>query len=135
MENLGNSLESVLVDSNVFIDYLRAGKDPVSELGEQYESTDLVTCGVVKAEVLRGVRSLAVRERLESFFNTMRYIDTPFDLWNETWELAWALDRQGKVLPLPDIMIATCAKKAECAVLTNDKHFHQIPELLVLRRN
>jgi len=133
MEDLENSLESVLVDSNVFIDYLRAGKDPVSELSRKYENIDLVTCGVVKAEVLRGVKSLAVRDRLESFFNIMRYIDTPFELWNETWELAWSLDRQGKVLPLPDIMIATCAKKAECAILTHDKHFHQIPELLVLR--
>ena len=97
MGNLENSLESVLVDSNVFIDYLRAGKDPVSELNRKYENTDLVTCGVVKAEVLRGVKSIAVRGRLESFFNIMRYIETPINLWDETWELAWALDRQGKV--------------------------------------
>ncbi len=133
MEDLENKLESVLVDSNVFIDYLRAGKDPVSELSQKYESTDLVTCGVVKAEVLRGVKSLAVRGRLESFFDIMRYIETPINLWDETWELAWSLDRQGRVLPLTDIMIATCAKKAECAVLTRDKHFDHIPELLVLR--
>jgi len=126
-------IESVMVDSNVFINYLRAGQDPVQELAKKYETTDLVTCGVIKAEVLRGVKSLALRAKLEAFFDIMRYIDTKLATWDDAWQLAWSLDRQGKVIPLTDILIATCAKKAECAVLTNDKHFDFVPELLVLR--
>lgn len=123
----------ILVDTNVFIDYLRAGEDPALKLTEKYDTTDLVTCGVVKAEVLRGVKSQAVRSKLEEFFGIMRYADTSLATWDEVWQLAWLLDRQGKVLPLADIVIAVCAKKAECAVLTRDRHFEHIPELLVLR--
>jgi predicted nucleic acid-binding protein len=124
---------SVMVDTNVFIDYLRARRDPVIELMKRFDSTDLVTCGVVKAEVLRGVKSLPLRNRLEEFFNIMRYVETSHTLWNETFELAWQMDRLGKVLPLTDICIAACAMRARCAVLTNDKHFDQIPGLMVLK--
>ncbi len=125
--------ESILVDSNVFINFLRAGKDPAQELLAQYDIADLVTCGVVKAEVLRGVKSMLLRQNLVSFFNIMRFVESSHALWDETWELAWQLDRQGRVLPLTDIGIAVCALKAESAVLTNDGHFDHIPELLVLR--
>jgi predicted nucleic acid-binding protein len=124
---------SILVDTNVFINYMRSRKDPVIELMKIYESTSLVTCGVVKAEVLRGVKSLALRNRLEDFFDIMRYVETSHSLWNETFELAWQLDRLGKVLPLTDICIAACAMRARCAVLTHDKHFDQIPSLMVLK--
>jgi predicted nucleic acid-binding protein len=127
------SVESILVDSNVFIDFLRAGKDPARELMKRFESTDLVTCGVVKAEVLRGVTSVAVRDKLEAFFDIMRFVETPDSVWNDTWQLAWHLDREGRVLPLTDICIAVCAQRAESAVLTSDRHFDRIPDLVVLK--
>jgi len=124
---------SVMVDSNVFINYLRLGENPAVELMKEFDSTALVTCGVVKAEVLRGIKSIPIRKRAEEFFNIMRFVETSHSLWDETWELAWQLDRQGVVLPLADICIAACAQRADCAVLTNDKHFEQVPGLMVLK--
>ncbi|MGE9267034.1 MAG: PIN domain-containing protein [Verrucomicrobiales bacterium] len=126
-------VESVLVDSNVFIDCLRAGQDPARELLARFELSDLVTCGVVKAEVLRGVRAPRVRDKLAEFFSVMRYVDSPLKIWDATWELAWQLDRRGRVLPLSDLAIATCARKAGAAVFTKDRHFDAIPELTVLK--
>ena len=125
--------KSVLVDTNVFINYLRAGKNPAVELTQIFDSTQLITCGVVKAEVLRGMKSVAVRKKAEEFFDIMRFVNTSHTVWNETIELAWKLDRLGRVLPLADICIAACALRTDSAVFTNDKHFDHIPGLEVVR--
>ncbi len=128
-----DNVESLMVDSNVFIDFLRAGKNPALELAKKYATTDLVTCGMVKGEVLRGIKSLALRDKLETFFGIMCYVDSDTAIWNHAWQLAWTLDRRGRVLPFADIIIATCALRAECAVLTSDRHFDHIPGLMVMR--
>ena len=85
--------------SNVIIDHLRAGEDPIQRLLERFPLTDLITCGVVKAEVLRGVRSVAARDRLCGLFEVMRFVDTNAALWDEAWNLAWTLDRKGITPP------------------------------------
>ena len=123
----------VLVDSNIFIDYLRRGEDPMEALLARYPLADLVTCGVVKAEVLRGVRSIRARDRLAGLFEVMCYVQTNDLLWDRAWQLAWSLDRQGQTLPLTDLVIASCALRERAKVLTNDRHFDLIPDLVVLR--
>ncbi len=125
--------ESILVDSNVFIDLMRKGLDPTRVLLNRYEGTDLVTCGVVKAEVLRGIKGMKARTSLENFFNIMRFSDLGCAAWDDIWELAWRLDREGKVLPLTDIAIASCALRAGAWVMTSDAHFFRIPDLKILR--
>jgi predicted nucleic acid-binding protein len=128
-----NKDHPTLVDSNVFIDDLRQGIDPMRSLLDRFPLTDLVTCGVVKAEVLRGVKSLRARDRLAGLFEVMRYVQTSDRLWDEAWQLAWTLDRQGRILPLSDLVIASCALKEGARVLTSDRHFDHIPNLHVLR--
>ena len=125
--------ESILVDSNVFMDYMKRGRDPIRELLNQFDSTHLVTCGVVKAEVLRGIKSLKARAQFEGFFGVMRFANTYSNTWDEVWKLAWKLDREGKVLPLTDIVIAACGLREEAWVLTSDHHFDQIEGLNVIR--
>ena len=57
----------------------------------------------------------------------MRYIPTTNVVWENTAELAWQLDRQGKILPIQDIHIAACAMAINAVVLTYNQHFHEIP--------
>ncbi|MDB6080423.1 MAG: VapC toxin family domain ribonuclease [Akkermansiaceae bacterium] len=122
----------ILIDSNVYIGFLNAGLDPVREIGGRAALEDVACCGVVKAEVLRGIKGPRQRERLEEFFSVTQMIATPASLWDEAWHLAWKLDRQGKILPLQDIVIACCALRAGAAVMTRDKHFQAIPDLRVI---
>ena len=124
--------ESILVDSNVFIDLMRKGLDPTKVLLNRYDSSDLVTCGIVKSEVLRGIKGMKARDRLETFFKVMRFSDLGSTAWDEIWNLAWQLDRKGHVLPLTDIAIANCALRAGAWVMTSDAHFHKIPELKII---
>ena len=126
MENL------VLVDSNIFIGSLRNNRDPLLEIERTVALENVVTCGIVKAEVLRGVKTFKLRSRLELFFSLTQNIGTSVSVWEDVWRLAWQLDRQGKVLPLQDIIIACCAMKAGARIMTADHHFRQIPGIVVI---
>jgi predicted nucleic acid-binding protein len=42
------------------------------------------------------------------------------------------MDRKENILPLPDLIIAACTLRANAAVLTNDKHFHAVPDPTVI---
>ena len=119
----------VLVDSSIYIQLLRRGVDPSAALLEQMETLNLVTCGVVQVEVLRGLRNPNIKRKLEEFMNVMIFVTTDNRLWAETVELAWKLDRKGRVLPPTDLLIAACALRSGAEVLTLDKHFEDIPDL------
>jgi len=123
----------VLIDSNVYIDLLRARKDPLDYLERRLGLENIICCGVVKAEVLRGIPQLKARNRLEAFFAITQMVGTPARMWDEIWQLAWKLDRQGRCLPFTDIVIACCAMREGAAVMTADRHFDQIPGLRVIR--
>ena len=119
----------VLVDSSVYIRLLRNGVDPVAELASRFEITTLVSCDVVRCEVLRGMVHPKARADLAGFFNLLVHVSTDHRVWRMTENIAWQLDRVGRVLPLPDLIIAACALHAGASVLTEDRHFDSIPGL------
>lgn len=122
----------ILVDSNIYIRISRQGLDPSEKLMRDFKVTDLATCGVVEAEVLRGLRFPKRRQRMTDFFSLLQRLPTPSSLWDEVSDLAWTMDRKGIVLPLTDLIIAACALRARAAVLTYDQHFSNIPGLKLL---
>ena len=95
------------------------------------EKGQLLTCGIIRCEVLRGLRDRRILSRMTELFDLV--VDAPLtpDLWSETARLAWKLDRAGKVLPLTDLVIGTCALRYEAVVLSADPHFRSIPRLRV----
>jgi len=123
----------VLVDSSVFITLLRQRLDPVAALLQRTALEDLVTCGMVRMEVLRGLIHPRIKTRLTEFFGVMQNVPTNNRIWEEATETAWKLGRMGVTLPAQDILIATCALHTGSAVLTFDQHFEEIPGLKVYR--
>ncbi len=119
----------LLVDSSVYIHLLRSGFDPVAALVERFEATELVGCDVVRCEVLRGIIRPKARADLATFFDLLVHVTMDYRAWQETEELAWRLDRAGKILPLTDLIIAVCAFRAGAEVLTRDRHFQMVPRL------
>src|SRR5512133_1406046 len=99
---LANMENGVLVDSSVFIHLLRHDIDPVVALQKEFNSLDLVTCGIVKVEVLRGVKNPKVRERLEDLMAILQFVPSDNTLWDAATDLAWTMDRAGQVIPATD---------------------------------
>lgn len=117
----------LLVDSCWYIRQARNGDDPLRILSFLAESRDIATCGVIKAEVGRGLRERKWVEKYAKAWSVMLYVDSNFKRWEETMELAWNLDRRGRILPLQDVHIAVCANHIGAVILTYDDHFQHIP--------
>ncbi len=116
-----------MVDSCWYITQLRDGIDPLKTLSYLAESRDIATCGVIKTEVGRGIKHFERFKKFQRAWDVMLYIDSNFERWDETMNLAWSLDRRGITLPLQDIHIAVCASHIGAVILTYDKHFNAIP--------
>lgn len=124
----------VLVDSNVYIDLLRAGRDVVATLFDWGDPRDrsFAICGMVRLEVVRGIKSLKARQKLGGFMDVMINVPSDNRLWGDATELAWKLDRQGITLPGPDLVIAASALRLGATVMTSDAHFSRIEGLHVI---
>ena len=128
----------ILVDSSVYIDWLRGRVDFPRMLEPWLRSGSLWTCGIVRVEVLRGIRHADQAYRLAEFFDLIPEVPCDAELWSRAAELAWKLDRSGIVLPLSDVVIGACALTVGARVITTDSHFQKIPGLRtskVLPRN
>jgi len=121
----------MLVDSTIYIDLLRGGEDIPFVLRPFLLSGELFICGVIRVEVLRGIRSIETRHELSELFDLMAQVPTDARIWAKVTDLAWKLDRRGTVLPLSDLVIACCAFAVDTAVITTDPHFSQIAGLKV----
>jgi predicted nucleic acid-binding protein len=124
--------QPILVDSSVYIKLMRRRQDPATVLFEHYDSVNLVTCGMVQIEVLRGVRDLHARKRLEGFMSVMQYVPTDERLWREATHLAWRIDRAGEAIQATDALIAASALRKGASVLTLDSDFKRVPGLHTL---
>ena len=122
----------VLIDSNVFINLMKYRGDPAPWLYRWAGTRNLAICGMVRVEVLRGVKSPKAYRRLNDFMDVMVNVPASNRLWNEAAVLAWKLDRKGLVIPGTDVIIAASAITIGAAVLTSDAHFKRIEGLRVI---
>lgn len=96
---------------------------------------DVATCGMIRCEVARGLRSPKVRREFQAAWDVMLYVPTDNKLWQEIEGLIWQLDRTlGGALPLADIIIAACARRIGAVVLTFDAHLAKIPGIVAVDR-
>lgn len=119
----------VLADSSFYIAMLRQGQDPLRALALAAASRDLAICGIVRCEVGRALRPLKIRQQFRAFWDVMVNVPTDNRLWEEVEQTLWDLDRNGKMIPLTDAVIACCARRIGAVVLTYDHHFALVPGL------
>ncbi len=119
--------EPVLIDSSFYIRQARTGRNALHILPYLAVERDLVICGMVRCEVGRGIKDNSLRQDFHAAWDIMINVITDDRLWEMVEQTTWDLDRHGLVLPLQDVFIACCAKRAGAIVLTHDRHFLSIP--------
>ena len=122
----------VLVDSSYFITWQNQGQNPFARLDRLKARHEFVINGIVWSEVIRGRSDPHVRDRYEKAFALTRLLHLSASGWQRAARLAWELDRQGEVIPLPDIIIGVSALEHGAGVLTFDRHYQKIPSLTVI---
>lgn len=124
----------VLVDSNVYIRLLKHGRDAIATLYDwsEAEGRNLAVCGMVRLEVLRGVKVRRFYQAISSMMDVMVNVPSDNRLWTGATELAWNMDRKGFVIPGADVVIAASALRLGASVMTSDTHFAKVDGLRVI---
>lgn len=128
------SVDRVLIDTSVWVDYLRGDTPPVAEkLDGLIEAAEILVPKIVLAELLQGAKSdrdaAAVMELPEAF----KIVDQGPNTWIEAGRLSRRLRARGQTIHLVDCYIAVIAEENGCAVFTLDEHFREIAKVLPLR--
>ena len=123
----------LVVDSSVYIDWLRRRVELHRQLEPWIRADRVFGCGIIRTEVVRGVVDAGQRERIQQFFDLLPEYNLDADLWRAVADLAWKLDRKGHVLPLSDLAIAVCALNLRAHVITTDPSFKLVPGLKTRR--
>ncbi len=124
-----NRYHSLLLDTDVLIDYLRGQKQAVSFL----ENTDshLMTSAINVAEIFAGVRDGEERKVLEKFIRIFEIINTD----HEIAEMGGIYRRdygQSHGTGLADAIIAASAKLKNARLVTlNARHFPMLPDIFI----
>jgi predicted nucleic acid-binding protein len=119
----------ILIDSTIYIDWLRRRVDLAEILEPWLMAQSAACCGIIRAEVIRGVVQPTQKTKVHALFDLMLDLPTERRTWQDVCELGWKLDRQGTVLPLSDLVIAVCAQHAGATVVSTDPHFSKVPGL------
>ena len=122
----------VIVDSNIIINFWR---HPDEETTKIFSTENIAICGVDKAELMHGARSLEDCRRILSALSDFPCLNMEPPDWTILGQNLYLLRYRGITLPFQDAIIATTAISHNASVWTTDKHFPLIktiiPELLL----
>lgn len=85
--------------------------------------------GVVLAEVIQGVREPEAAAALATYLQRLPYVEADKDTWTRAGELSYRLRRQGRAIPLTDLVVAAIALKHDHHLYAVDEHFQRVPDL------
>ena len=118
----------VLVDTSAWIFALK--KNPFLPLKEKIDlllrEELILTFGMIKLELLGGVKSEKEFNRLKNRLDALYEIPTDPSLWDKASKLAFMLHRKGITVPYTDILIASAALYSKATLLHADIHFDLI---------
>lgn len=122
--------DRILPDTCAWIDFFKGNRTPLAEaLVQSLAQQEVVTCGIVLYELLQGLKKPGEELLLHNALQALPHLEMTRELWLSAGRLSATLRKNGHILPLSDIIIATVAIHHGCAVLTVDRHFTAITGL------
>lgn len=116
----------VLPDTSVWVEFSRRGaRGGAAALGGLLDGGDVATCGPVAAELLAGAEG-EVSERLWETLSSLPWAELGPLEWRKVGALAARLRRDGRALPLTDLVIAVAALRGGHLLWSFDSDFERI---------
>ncbi|MCX5699185.1 MAG: PIN domain-containing protein [Candidatus Omnitrophica bacterium] len=121
----------VFIDTSAWIEYLKKTSHPITkEIESALLLNTAATCQLVLAELIQGVRSEKETALIMDLALVAKILKESESTWQQAGFLANKLKKQGKTLSLIDCYLAVLAKENKAVILTLDKHFSIIADLL-----
>lgn len=122
----------ILPDTCAWIDFFRQqGSRLGDRLGDFLDKSPVYACGPVLCELLQGIRSEKEEALLLDALRALPYLEMTEQTWADTGRLAARLRRGGKTLPFSDVLLAALAREHNLVILTADRHFAEIADIVV----
>ncbi len=121
-----------LLDTNIIIKLFRGDKS----IENAIISAELIfVSSIVVGELFHGAylsQEIDLnKERIKSFVETCTILSPDFESAEEYGKIKSELKRKGKPIPENDIWIAAIARQHQLILVTYDKHFENIEQLLI----
>jgi predicted nucleic acid-binding protein len=111
----------------LFRSYLRSPSDRVLE---HFQTQEAAICGVIRAEILAGVRNVQDAAKVAKGLDLFALVPTPETIWDVVGRNTAALRGRGITVPFTDVLIATLAIENGLPLWTKDQHFLRIGGIL-----
>lgn len=122
-------MNKVLIDSNIWIEYLKQGKKAIADEVDLLLDEDRVAlCGMVELEILQGVKSKE-RNFIKDLFDALHFIESERDDFIQAGLTLNQLRTKGFTLTPSDCLIGIQCIRKEIPIFTLDKDFNHIPHL------
>jgi len=124
----------VLVDSSVWITHLLGRSGAHAHAARDLLLDNRVAINaVIRLELLTGARDETQYAELEGTLDGLHFLELTAAVWRRAERLRFQLKRQGHIVPLPDVVIASCSLIYNCELLHADRHFDRIAHATALR--
>ncbi len=114
----------VLIDSSIWVSHLSnrplAAARAVQEL---LQSNRAAVNPIIRIEVLTGARDDAQYAELDDALRGLHHLPLSEAVLRRAERLRFELRQRGRVIPVPDILIASSALIYDCDLLHADQHF------------
>lgn len=128
---MANNMESVLLDTSVWIDALQGKTPHIVKITQELLNEDrILTCGPVIFEIKRGLRP-PERKKILPLFDALIRLSVDETIWDAGGDLDASLRKKGITIPPMDILIAQVCLHHKVFLFTLDEHFRSVPRLKI----
>ena len=125
-----------LLDTNAWIQYLKNPSSPIRVKLASLRPTDVVTCSIVRSELLSGAEKYGNRSRRIALVQTTLapFVSLPFDDQDasEYARIRHSLEQAGTMIGPYDLQIAAICLRHDVTLVTNNvREFSRVDGLLV----
>jgi predicted nucleic acid-binding protein len=127
--------EIVLIDTSVWVRYLRRGADPeiVRQVQGWLGGGQVATTDVIKVELLPFSRTEAEFQRLSARLDALYPLTLDDTVWDAAARNGFTLRRAGVIVPATDLLNATVAQQFGAILAHWDQHYELMAPHLALR--
>ena len=122
---------SVLVDTSIWIEYFRTGKN-FEKLDLLIDENLIVINDLILAELVPFLR-VRNHHKIINLLNNINRLDLSIN-WNQIIEFQFkCLKNRLNGIAIPDLILTQNAKQNNCEIYTLDRHFEFMKDILKLR--
>ena len=134
---MGDVEDGLIVDTDILIDLLRKRDYAVSLIKRLEDEVELATSAINAFELYRGAYKSQNQEKnlasVKGLLNSLRMLNTDEDSMEIAGKITASLERDGNMVDIRDLLIASIALVNSFGVLTNNvRHFNRIRHLRVV---